>query len=245
MYLAHQIAPDPRPVLLEVVSEIVTLIAHVERNLFIDLPRQPIPDRARISVLADRSVSSVPRGDLLPAAYVASQNGFEAAHLSHRQGDLSIRVSWERPDYLGPIAVRYFECIVILIDIPHLITPEINWVRIQDPRAVEELRMEYLQSQRFPASSRTPRQHSRVRVRNDPEFLLQIRNQFLRERVTIRSVVRRVHRIRVIVVRRRVLKCHRYRAREVVRHPCLSELVSTFARAHILSRFALRLKVDT
>src|SRR6185369_9088805 len=112
MNLADQIRAYLWPVFLQVVPEIVTVVTHVEGDLLIDLARQPIPHRARIAVLANRPVSGVPRCDLLTGAHVASEDRLEATHFPHRQSDLSIGVSRERPDELAPIPIRHFECVV-------------------------------------------------------------------------------------------------------------------------------------
>src|SRR5262249_21453297 len=77
MNLPHEVLAYLRPVFLEVVPEIVAVIAHVEGDLSIDLARQSIPDRAGIAVLADRAVRGVPGGDLFPGPHVTSQDGFE------------------------------------------------------------------------------------------------------------------------------------------------------------------------
>src|SRR5213078_443579 len=63
------------------------------------------------------------------------------------------------------------------------------------------------------------------------EFFFQVRNEFFRQRVAIRAIVRRVHCVRIVVVRCRVLEGHGHHAREVAGHPGPRELVSWFPRA--------------
>src|SRR4030095_6583080 len=100
--LSDEIPPDPRPVFLEVVPEIESVVAHVEGDLSIYLAAQPIPDRAGIPVLSHRPVRGVPRGDLFPRPNVITQYCLEPTHLPHRQCDLSIRISRERSNQPGP-----------------------------------------------------------------------------------------------------------------------------------------------
>src|SRR5581483_5039462 len=71
-----------------------------------------------------------------------------------------------------------------------------------------------LERDRFPPTGRSRGQRTGGAVGNHPEMRLEIRNQLLEDRVAIRSVIRRVHGVRVIEVRRRMLERHRDHSRE-------------------------------
>jgi len=66
---------------LEVVSEVVAIVAPVRGDAFVDRPGSAIPKSFRIAVLADRSVCGIPRVELLPAPGFAPEHGLELAHL--------------------------------------------------------------------------------------------------------------------------------------------------------------------
>src|SRR5215831_814401 len=55
--------------------------------------------------------------------------------------------------------------------------------------------------------------------------LLDLRDQFLHDRVAIGAVVHRVDGIRVVEIRRRMLEGHGDHPREAVAEPCLREVV--------------------
>ena len=109
--------------------------------------------------------------------------------------------------------------------------PEVHRVRVQHPRPAEEVRVVHLERQRLPAAGRAAREHARPRLPDHPEMLLEIRNELLQECIAVRAVVRGIHGVRVVEVRRRVLERHGDHAREIGSAPRPIELEPGFARA--------------
>src|SRR5205814_9079048 len=89
------------------------------------------------------------------------------------------------------------------------------------PRAAEEVRMEDLQRERFPSARRAAVEPARPRLLDDAELLLDLGNELLHDRVAVRADVHRVHGVRIVEVRRRVLEGDGDEARKVVADPYL------------------------
>ena len=159
---------------------------------------------------------------------MAPQNIFHLAELLNRDLRLPLRSAHDIARHLHPLMPRLKKRIVILVRIYRSVAPKINRVRIQRPSPAEKIRIKHLRRQRFPSAGRAARQHSRVRLRNHPEMRFEIRNHLLHQRVAVRPVIHRVHRIRIVVIRRRMLKRHGDHSRKIIRSPSLKKLVSRF-----------------
>src|SRR5512146_194677 len=58
--LADELGPDRRPVPLEIVAQIVAVLAHRLRDRVIDVPRALVPERLGVAVRADRRPRRLP-----------------------------------------------------------------------------------------------------------------------------------------------------------------------------------------
>src|SRR5262245_42417529 len=83
-----------------------------------------------------------------------------------------------------------------------------------------------LHGQRLPAARRRALELPCVRFPNDAEMLLEVRNHFFDDRVTVWTIIRRVHRIRIGEVRCLLKQTDGDHARKAVRTPGLVGLVA-------------------
>src|SRR5688572_27099218 len=110
--------------------------------------------------------------------------------------------------------------------------PEIDRVGLQDPRAAKEVWIAELQRERLPSARRSALELPSIRLPNEPEALLEIWNDFLDDRVAVRTVVGRVHRVGIAEVRRLLLERDRHDAWEIVRDPGLIEVVPALGTSY-------------
>ncbi len=74
---------------------------------------------------------------------------------------------------------------------------KVNAVGVESPGAVEEVGVEDLQGERNPAAGGAAREDAGAGLADGAELLLDVRDQFLRDGVTVGTVVGGVHLIRV------------------------------------------------
>src|SRR3546814_6824784 len=72
---------------------------------------------------------------------------------------------------------------------------KVDRVRIEYPRAAEQVRIMKLQRQRFPAASGGALDDAPIGLIDQAERLFQIGHQFLGDRIAPRTVVRRIERV--------------------------------------------------
>src|SRR5437879_8463214 len=83
MNLALQHWPQRCPIGLNVITQVVAVVAHVNGHAVINLSRSLVPQRSWIPIVANRSVRGVPNLNLLPRPAVATQHRLSLAELLH------------------------------------------------------------------------------------------------------------------------------------------------------------------
>src|SRR5207302_6209853 len=199
-----------------------------------------------IAAGADRTVGRLPDRELLARAGATAEHRLELALLPYADAwlprDLLLgrHVVAHRPGYGVHERVR------VGVDVGDLVVPEIDRVRVEDPRAPEEVRMVHLQGESFPAAGGAPGEQAGPGRADHAEVLFQVRNELPQDRVAVGPIVRRVHRVGVVEVGRRVLERDGDEAREGGGAPRLVELEAGLAgRARqpglpLLRRFGAR-----
>src|SRR6185437_11476003 len=91
------------------------------------------------------------------------------------------------------------------VDVDDLEVTEVHAVGTERPRSTVEIRIHHLMRERDPTASGTTGEQSRPRLTLDAELRLHRRNELFHYRVAVRAVVRGVHTVRIIIVRRRML----------------------------------------
>src|SRR6184192_3357047 len=226
MNLALQHWPQRCPIGLNVITQVVAVVAHVNGHAVINLSRSLVPQRSWIPIVANRSVRGVPNLNLLPRPAVATQHRLSLAELLHGNLVLPLRRPHDRPRHMHPRVLRLEERVVILVGIHGSVPAKINRVGIQRPCPAKKIGIKHLRRQGLPSSGRSSRQHTRIRFRYHPKVRFEIRNHLFHQRIAIRSVVHRVHRVRIVVILRRMLKRHCDHSRKILRIPRLIKLVS-------------------
>ena len=112
--------------------------------------------------------------------------------------------------------------VVVLVDVDEFKRPEIDRVGSVRPGAVEKVGVKDLQRQRHPAARRGAVQHAGVRLADAAIFLLDIGDQFLRDRVAVGAVVVGIDLVRIAIGAGAVQLKHHH-ARRVVGQPRLAE----------------------
>ena len=95
---------------------------------------------------------------------------------------------------------------------------KVDGIRTGGKRRSVEVRVEDLVGEGDPAAGGSAGQHAGPRLANDPEAFFDGRNQLLHDGVAVGTAVVRIHTVRVVVVRRRMLQRHVDEAR---RRRCL------------------------
>src|SRR5215831_15988471 len=123
MQFPHELRTNLRPVLFQVVTQIVT--AHGDGDLRIDSAGQLVPERFGITVNSYRTVDSLPGFELLPGASMRSQHFFHLAHLPHSHEDLSFLSALQRTLRSGRIITGSDECVIVVVNIHELIAGKV------------------------------------------------------------------------------------------------------------------------
>ena len=88
--LSVELRTDLRPVLARVGSQVVAAVAHVSRDVVVDVARALVPQRDRIAIGAHRSVYRFPDLQLLARPSVTAQDVLESAEITHGDQRLPI-----------------------------------------------------------------------------------------------------------------------------------------------------------
>ena len=115
--------------------------------------------------------------------------------------------------------------VLVLVDVDDGVGAKVDRIRAGDPAAVEVVGIEHLHRHRFPAARRPAVHEARPALADAAERLLDFRDQLVGDGVAVRTEVRGVHRVGVVVVRVGVLDLDDQNARKVGRGPVLVELV--------------------
>src|SRR5579884_4560771 len=100
-----------------------------------------------------------------------AQHFFEPSELAHRVSHLAFDGAAERPLSCGQRPAWNREGVFILVDVHKLVVPEIDRVRLQNPRTAEKNRMLQGPSQRLPAAGRCALKNARIRLCDGAEVL--------------------------------------------------------------------------
>ena len=233
--LADQVRADPRPVLLGVVAKIVAVVAHVVGHLAVDDSGVQVPQPPRIAVLIRRPVGRVPGVELSGAPPPRALRHLQLADLAVAAHRLSLHRPLEHALGRARHRARHDERAFVLVDVDQLVAPEVDRIGVVGPRAAVVGRVVEHLGERDPAAGRTAGHDARVRLADQPEVLLDVRDQLFVDGVAVGSVVGRVEAVGVVEVGRRMLQYDRDHAWEVVTHPCLREFVARLAHATRLS----------
>ena len=114
--------------------------------------------------------------------------------------------------------------------------PEVDRVGAGDPRAVEGVGVEHLDGHGLPAARGPSVGESRPALPEASEPSLDLGHQLEHDRVAVRPVVRRVHRVRVVVERCRVLDLDQEHSGKPGAGPVLVELVRQFLFDAVVAR---------
>src|SRR6185312_10358780 len=113
------------------------------------------------------------------------------------------------------------------VDVYDLEVAKVDAVGTECPRTPVEIRIHHLMCERNPSASRAAGEQARPRLALDTEFRLDCRNELLHYRVAVRAVVRGIHTVRIIIVRRRMLQRDEDHARRSVSEPVARELCAS------------------
>ncbi len=152
-----------------------------------------------------------------------------------------------RPERLAQVVARrglqeprvralQVERVGVLVDVDRGVGAEVDRIRAGDERAVVVIGIEHLDGHRFPAAGGSAVDEARPALADATELLLDRRNQLRLDRIAVRAEIRRVHRIRVVVVRVGVVDLGDQDAREVRARPLLVELVGLLLLDAVVSR---------
>src|ERR1700678_728392 len=177
MNLADQAWPYSWPVGLQVVTQIVPMCTHVKCNGVIHLSRRRIPKWFWIPIFADWTIGGLPDSQLSTGSQLAAENGLDVRQLAVRHPRLAIRGTLKIMGRGYPFLCGLEE-ILLFINVydPH--APEVHWIGVKRPSAPEEVRVEDLQRQGFPASCGASAQHPRICLANNAEVSFHFRNYF-------------------------------------------------------------------
>src|SRR5215510_3007698 len=81
MQFSRKLWSERLPILLSIVSQVVAVVAHVERNFAVNLSGSRVPKRTRVPVTAHRPVNSFPGIKLIPLATFAPKYRFKLCNL--------------------------------------------------------------------------------------------------------------------------------------------------------------------
>src|SRR5262245_40004488 len=104
--------------------------------------------------------------------------------------------------------------VLVLIDIDHGVSAEVDRVRTSDKGGVVEVRIKYFPGQRLPSSSRAAIKEPRPGRTDSPESLFDFRNELVVDGVAVGTDIRRIYSIGIVVELRRVLYLDHQNARE-------------------------------
>ncbi len=239
MDLLLELGAECGPVALQVVAQVVVVVLEILRHGAIDLPGREIPQLRRIAVPTHRPVGRLPDRELLARARVAAQHGFVLALLADADAHPSVDLDLRRDVIPHPFGDRVHEGVGVAVDVGDLVAPEVHGIGIEHPGAAEEVGVVHLEREGLPAPGRAACEQPRPWRANHPEVLLQVGHELLEQRIAVGAVVRRVHGVGVVEVRRRVLKRHRDQLRKVGRVPRPVKLEAGFARGLLESRGAV------
>src|SRR5256714_12895993 len=139
MELADELRADRRPIPLRILAEIKAVVAHIHRDVIVDLPGELVPELAWIAGVADGAVHRFPRLELIGGATVTTEHRLEAAQLTRRPKHLALGgpPKWTLGGHELP--ERNCERIRVGIDVRLLIVPEVDGVGLEHPGAAEEV----------------------------------------------------------------------------------------------------------
>ncbi len=172
--LSHELGRKRRPVRPQIRSEVIPAVAHVVRDVAIDVAGLLVPQRRRVAIRSYRSVHGLPDLQLLRRPAVARFHVLEPAQLPHCLDWLTRDTAREVVLGVQPFAhrreqrrVTHDEAVRVGVRVDLTVVMEVDGVRILGPRSSEEVGVIELQRKRFPPSRRPAAQHSRVRLCND------------------------------------------------------------------------------
>src|SRR5437016_871071 len=141
MELADELRADRRPIPLRILAQIKAVVAHINRDVMVDLPSELVPERAWIAVVADRAVHRFPRLELIGGATVTAEHRLEAAQLTRRPKHLALGGAPKRTLGGHELPERNCERIRVGIDVRLLIVPEVDGIGLEHPGTAEEVGM--------------------------------------------------------------------------------------------------------
>src|SRR5205823_8507315 len=141
-----------RPIGSYVVTQVVPVVTHVERDAVVDLARSLVPQRFRIAVVPYRSIGRVPNLNLLPRPSAIAQHSLHLAVLLNRNFVLPFRRAHDEPRHLHPVVPRLEKRVVVVVDIDCPIAAEINGIRIERPSPPKKVWIKNLCAERFPSA---------------------------------------------------------------------------------------------
>ena len=224
--LAVELRAERCPVAARVLGEIVAVLAHVRDDVLVDRAGLLVEQRRRVAVRACRTVRCLPDVELIVGAAARAEHRLELRKLPHRPQHLAFSGALHRPLGAGPRGGRHAEHVAVAVDVAQLVAAEVDRVGIEDPGAADQLRVVELHRQGFPAAGRGAFDDARIRLWDQAERLFQVRHQLARDRVAPWTIVRRVHGVRLVVVRARDDRADGDDARKVIALPGLVELVA-------------------
>src|SRR5581483_10516375 len=203
----------------------VVVISPVRRNFMVNFARALVINLLRITVVASRTEHRLPYVKLVAGAAFRTQHQFVAIVLFHRGEHQPVGFAGSRTFHASVRPLNEISMLVI-VQISSDVRAKVHHVGTEDPSAVVKIRVENLRAQRLPSSGRAAEYRPCPPLAYGTKLLLDVWNQLLRDRVAIRSQVGRVHRVRVIEVRIRMLDLQDDYSRQSSRRPILKELVT-------------------
>ena len=159
-----------------------------------------------------------------PGTAVRAEHQLQAVGLLERRRDVAQVVPVPRPRHLLERALRPVR-VLVLVDVHDGEGAEVDRVGTGGVGAVVLVGVEDLHAQRLPASRGPAVHEAGPAPAEGAVLLLEVRDELVRDRVTVGPEVRGVHRVGVVVVRVRVLYLDRDHAGEARARPVLVELV--------------------
>src|SRR5262249_41353504 len=122
-------------------------------------------------------------------AVAGAYNIFHLALMTYREFDSSVDVP-----LAGALNAVFVEVgVLVVINIDELETPKIHAVRTRRPDSIEKIRIKDFQRERHPPARGSAIEHTRVWFADRMKILFDIRNEFVRHGIAVRSAVVGIH----------------------------------------------------
>src|SRR6266542_614467 len=221
--LAGQLAADPAPVLLEIGGQ-VRMLPPVGRDAFVDRARLRIEERLEIAVLPHGAKDRLPAIPVLARVAVGTQGALVFQLLLHRRADDTLGVALARQRHAKKPRVPV-PGVLPVVDVDDLEAVKVHRIGARRKSSAEVVGMEDLQRERLPSPRGPARENPRPGLADRAKVRFDVWDQLSQDHLTVRSVVGRIDRVGIVVVRRRMLERDVEHLRKPVGEPGFREFL--------------------